>query len=74
MSHHDGVGNNGTEPARLTQSEDGNDRVQKESENVAHAPDGVKLEKLRNSGHYLPGQTVRSWATGSSKVVSGAAF
>jgi hypothetical protein len=34
----------------LTKSDDGDDRVQKQSENVAHAPDGIKLKKLRNSG------------------------
>jgi hypothetical protein len=50
MSHQDGLGNNRTQPAGLTKSEDGDDRVQKENENVAHAPDGIKLKQLRNSG------------------------
>jgi hypothetical protein len=42
MSHQDGLGNNRTEPAGLTKSNDSDDRVQKQSENVAHAPDGIK--------------------------------
>jgi hypothetical protein len=50
MSHEDGLGNDGTQTAGLTKSDDGDDRVQKESENVAHAPDGIKLKKLRSSG------------------------
>jgi hypothetical protein len=59
MAHQDGLGNNGTEPAGLTKSEDGHYRVQKESENVAQAPDGIKLKKLRNSGHLRNSPTTR---------------
>jgi hypothetical protein len=59
MSHQDGLGNNGTQPAGLTKSDDGDDRVQKESENVAHAPDGIKLKKLRNSGRLRNSPTTR---------------
>jgi len=36
MSHQNGLSNNGTETAGLTKSEDGDDRVKKESEKVAH--------------------------------------
>jgi hypothetical protein len=50
MSHQDGLGNNGTEPTGLTKSDDDNDRMQKRYENVAHAQDGIKLKKLKNSG------------------------
>jgi hypothetical protein len=45
MSYQDGFGNNGTESTGLTKPDDGNDRVQKESENVAHGQDGIKLNK-----------------------------
>ena len=50
MSHQDGLGNNGTEPTGLTKPDDGDDRVQKKSENVAHAEDRIRLKKLKNSG------------------------
>jgi hypothetical protein len=45
MSHQDGLGNNGTESTRLDQPDDDNNRMQKESENVAHGQDGIKLDK-----------------------------
>jgi hypothetical protein len=35
----------------LTKPDDGDDRVQQKSKNVAHASDGIKLNKLKNSGH-----------------------
>jgi hypothetical protein len=47
MSHQDGFGNHGTEPARSTKSDH---RMQKKSENVVHAEDGIRLRKLKNSG------------------------
>jgi hypothetical protein len=34
----------------LTKPDDGDDRVQKQSENAAHAQDGIKLKMLKNSG------------------------
>jgi hypothetical protein len=46
----DGFGNHGTEPARSTKSDNDDDRMQKKSENVAHAEDGIRLRKLKNSG------------------------
>jgi hypothetical protein len=55
MSHQDGLGNNGTESTGLTKPDDGDDRMQNESENVAHGQDVIKLntpqnsERLRNS-------------------------
>jgi hypothetical protein len=49
MSHQDGLGNNGPEAPRLSKPDDGDDRVQKKSENVAHASDAIKLKKLKNS-------------------------
>ena len=48
MSHQDGFGNNGTETTGLKEADDGDDGVQKKSENVAHASDGIKLKKLKN--------------------------
>src|SRR5437764_1069769 len=50
MSHQDRLGNNGPEATGLTKPDDGDDRVQKKSKNVAHAPDGIKLKMLKNSG------------------------
>ncbi len=60
MSHQDGLGNNGTEPTGLTKSDDDNDRMQKKSENVAHAQDGIKLKKLKNSGRLRNSPTTGS--------------
>src|SRR6516164_6419216 len=37
MSHQHGLSNNRTETTGFTEADDGDDRVQKESENVAHA-------------------------------------
>ncbi len=51
MSHQDGLGNNGAEATGLSKPDDGDDRMQKKSENVAHGRNGIKLNKLENSGH-----------------------
>jgi hypothetical protein len=45
MSHQDGLGNNGTESTGFTKPDDSDDRVQNESENVAHGQDDIKLNK-----------------------------
>src|SRR5215471_3537339 len=37
MSHQNGLTNNATETTGFTEPDDGDDRIQKESENVAHA-------------------------------------
>jgi hypothetical protein len=49
MPYQDGFGDNGTEATGLSKPGDGDDRMQKKSENVAHAPDGIKLKNLKNS-------------------------
>ena len=49
VSHQDGFGNNRSEPTRLTKPDDDNDGMRKKSEDVAHAEDGIRLKKLRNS-------------------------
>jgi hypothetical protein len=49
MPHQDGFGDNGPEATGLSKPDDGDDRMQKKSENVAHAPDGIKLKNLKNS-------------------------
>jgi hypothetical protein len=49
MSHQDGFGNHGPEATGLTKSDESDHGMQKKSENVAHAPDGIKLKKLKNS-------------------------
>ena len=49
MSHQDGLGNNGPETTGLSKPDDGDDRMEIKSENVAHARNGIKLN-LKNSG------------------------
>jgi hypothetical protein len=49
MPHQDRLGNNGPEATGLSKPDDGADRMQKKSENVAHAPDGIKLKNPKNS-------------------------
>jgi hypothetical protein len=49
MPHQDGFGDNGPEATGLSKPDDGDDGMQKKSENVAHAPDGIKLKNLKNS-------------------------
>jgi hypothetical protein len=51
VSHQDGFGNNRSEPAGSTKPDDDNDGVQKKSENVAHAEDGISLKGPKNSGN-----------------------
>jgi hypothetical protein len=60
MSHQDGLGNNGLEATRLNKPDNGDDRMQKKSENVAHALDGIKLQKLKNSMGLRNSPTTRS--------------
>src|SRR5215468_8786143 len=50
MSHQDGLGNNGPETTGLSKPDDGDDRMEKKSENVVHTRDGIKLKNLKNSG------------------------
>src|SRR5215467_1167155 len=50
MSHQDGLGNNRPETTGLSKPDDGDDRMEKKSENVAHARDGIKPKNLKNSG------------------------
>ncbi|HEX8881807.1 MAG TPA: hypothetical protein VF749_17315, partial [Candidatus Acidoferrum sp.] len=48
VSHQDGFGNNRSEPTGSTKPDDDNDDMQKKSENVAHAEDGIRPKKLKN--------------------------
>ena len=50
MSQQQGLDHDGTEPTGSSKSDHDDDSVQKKSENVAHAQDGIKLSKLKNSG------------------------
>jgi len=59
MSHQAGLGNNGVEATGLTKPDDGYDRMQKQSENVAHGRNGIQLNKLENSGHLRNSPTTR---------------
>src|SRR5262245_56931419 len=49
MPHQDGFRDNGPEATGLSKPDDGDDRMQKKSENVAHPPDGIKRKNLKNS-------------------------
>ena len=49
MPHQDRFGDNGPEATGLSKPDDGDDGMQKKSENIAHAPDGIKLKNLKNS-------------------------
>src|SRR5215470_6513015 len=59
MSHQDGLGDNGPETTGLSKPDDGDDRMEKKSENVAHARDGIKLKNLKNSGRLRNSPTTR---------------
>ncbi len=48
---HTGFGNNRTQPTGSSEPDDDDDGMQKKSENVAHAQDGIKRKKLKNSRH-----------------------
>src|SRR5215469_8891347 len=50
MSHQDGLGDNRPETTGLSKPDDGDDRMEKKSENVAHTRDGIKLKNVKNSG------------------------
>jgi len=43
----------------LNQPDDGDDRMQEKGENVAHAQDGIKLKKFKNSGRLRYSPTTR---------------
>jgi hypothetical protein len=49
MSHQDGFGNDGPKAAGASKPDEGHHRMQKKSENLAHARDGIKSKKLKNS-------------------------
>jgi hypothetical protein len=49
MSHQDGFGNDGPKPTGASKPDYGHHRMQKKSENLAHARDGIKSKKLKNS-------------------------
>jgi len=60
MSHQDGFSNNGTERSGSGKSDDNDDRMQRKNENVAHPQDGIKLNKLKNSGRLQNSPPTRS--------------
>ena len=47
--HQHGLSNNRTETTWFTEPDDCDDRMQQKSQNVAHAPDRIRLQKLKNS-------------------------
>ena len=49
MSHQHGLCDNGPETTRLSKPDDGDDRMEKKSESVAHARDGIKSKNLKDS-------------------------
>ena len=63
MSHQDGFGNSRSQPTGSSKPEDGDDRMQKKSENDSHAHDGIKRKELRihgTCGIRLPQAMMRS--------------
>jgi hypothetical protein len=48
MSHPDGFGKDGPKATGASKPDDGDDRMEKKSENVAQARDGIKLKNLKN--------------------------
>src|ERR1043166_697803 len=70
MSHQDGLGNDGPESTRLNQPDDGNDRTQKERENVAHAQDGIRLKKPYNSVRFRNSPTTGKPDTSAAYVAA----
>jgi hypothetical protein len=50
VSHQDGFGNDRTQPTGSSKPHHDDDGVKKKGENVAHAQDGTKPKKLKNSG------------------------
>ena len=63
MSNQDGLGDDGPETTGLSKPDDGDDRMEKKSENVAHARDGIKLKNLKNSGRLRNSPTTGSHAS-----------
>jgi hypothetical protein len=61
VSQQDGFGNNGTESAGSSKPDDDDDGVQKESENVAHPQDGIRLKKANNSGRLRNSPPTPQW-------------
>jgi hypothetical protein len=59
MPHQDGFGDNGSEDTGLSKPDDGDDCMQKKSENIAHAPDGINLKNLKNSVRLRNSPTTR---------------
>ena len=59
MPHQDGFGDNGPETTGLSKPDDGDDRMEKKSENGAHSPDGIKLKNLKNSVRLRNSPTTR---------------
>jgi hypothetical protein len=49
VSQQNGLDQDGTEPTGSSKPDHDDDGMQKKSENVAHAQDGIKLSKLKNS-------------------------
>ena len=60
MSQQSGIDHDGTEPTGSSKSDHDDDDMQKKSENVARAQDGIKLSKLKNSGPLVEFATDRS--------------
>jgi hypothetical protein len=50
VSQQNGLDHDGTEPTGASKSDHDDNGMQKKSEDVAHAQDGIKLSKLKNSG------------------------
>ena len=61
MSHQDGLGNDGPKATGASKPDDRHHRLQKKSENLAHAHDGIKSKKLKNSMGLANSPTTRTY-------------
>jgi hypothetical protein len=57
MSHQDGLGDNGPQPTGLNQPDDGDDHMQKKSENVAWSVCyQMNSSRIRGAGEFAKGK------------------
>jgi hypothetical protein len=72
VSHQDGFGNDRTQPTRSSKPHD-DDGMKKKSEYVAHAQDGIRRKKLKNSGRLrnsLPTHLVEDGSKSNREILS----
>jgi hypothetical protein len=63
MAQQDRLADNGPEATGFAKPDDDNDRVQKKRKTIAHAQDGIKSKKRKNSGRLRNSPTTRMKST-----------